>query len=460
MPDGTVTALGPAAFAGLRSLAGRFALHVTPRAAWLLAAGVPMVALLRGSAAGVFGVTWLAIWLLAVRRDALAAVRIADIEVDRSWPVKLSIGVPNRVVITLRDRSGRAALISGRDTPPPGFEGERWFGPMTIPPHGEATVELWLTPPSRGLFEFGDLGLRSLGPWRLAGWQSRVPAVARVKVYPDIQAVRSYALLARRGALAEIGVKRFHFAGEGTEFESMRDYVDGDDYRTIDWKATARRGRPIVRSFEEERSQTVVLAIDAGRMMTPRVGAITKLDRAINAALLLAYLGTERDDLVGLLVFGRDVERYVPPRKGHRQFLAVLEALYAVEGHVEEPDYERAMRFLAARLPKRSLVVVFTELTGREASRRLLATLGGLLPRHLPLIVTQRNREVESLTRVEPADESGVFSSAVAEGLLADKAAALRLLAARGALVLDVPPEELSVAAVNRYLEVKARGRL
>ena len=289
---------------------------------------------------------------------------------------------------------------------------------------------------------------------------ARIPLAEDAKVYPDIQAVRSYALLTRKGALAEMGVKRMRLAGEGTEFESLREYHEGDDFRDIDWKASARRGRPIVRTFELERSQTMVLAIDAGRLMTPRIGGLTRLDRAINAALLLAYLGTERDDLVGLLVFGRDVERYLPPRKGHRQFLAILEALYSVEGKVEEPDYDRAMRYLAAKLPKRSLVAVFTELQGREPSRRLLATLAGMAPRHLPLVITQRNREIEALSRREPASETGVFEASVAEDLLADKAGALRLLSARGVLVLDVLPEEVSVAAVNRYLEVKARGRL
>jgi uncharacterized protein (DUF58 family) len=127
---------------------------------------------------------------------------------------------------------------------------------------------------------------------------------------------------------------------------------------------------------------------------------------------------------------------------------------------VEEPDYDRAMRYLATRLPKRSLVVVFTDLAGREPSRRLLATLSGMLPRHLPLVVTQRSRDVEAQSRKAPVTESDAFEASVAESLLADKAAAMRLLQARGALVLDVFPEELSVASVNRYLEVKARGRL
>lgn len=441
-------------------IARLLAFQVTPRAAWGIAAPLPLVALVRGWPALAVGGAWLAVCAVALVYDAYRAARPADLKWERHLPVKLSIGVPNLVTVSVRNRSPRVARITARETPPAGFEGTRGIGPLVVGPFGEGEAALHLTPPSRGLFRFGGLGVRTLGPLGLAGWQSVADTGQDAKVYPDIQAVRAYALLARKGALAEMGVKRMRYAGEGTEFESLREYQHGDDYRDIDWKATARRGRPIVRAFEAERSQTIVLAVDAGRLMMPRVSGLTKLDRAINAALLLAYLAVERDDLVGLLVFGRDVVRYLPPKKGHRQFVAILEALYAVEGRVEEPDYGRAMRYLASRLSKRSLVVLFTDAVGREPSKRLLDSFVGLMPRHLPLLITQRNRDVEARSRAEMTGETDAFAASVAETLLADKAAALRLMAARGALVLDVYPEELSVAAVNRYLEVKARGRL
>jgi uncharacterized protein (DUF58 family) len=434
--------------------------HLTARAALLLAAGAAVVALGSGTAAAWVGVGWALLWLVAVIVDVLRAAPPRELGWSRTLPPKLSIGVANPVTLHVANPSSEPVILSGRETPPPSFEGTRAFGPVTVEPHDELDIPLAFTPPARGLFLFGDPGVRTTGPWGLAGRNVRIPLAQEAKVYPDIVAVRSYALLARKGALAEMGIKRMRMAGEGTEFESLRDYLEGDSYRDIDWKATARRGRPIVRSFEIERSQTLVIAIDAGRLMTPRVGSLAKLDRAINAALMLAYLGTERDDLVGLLVFGRDVERYLPPRKGHRQFLAILEALYSIEGKVEEPDYDRALRYLAAKLPKRALVAVFTDLQGTEPSHRLLTTLSAMAPRHLPLVITQRNREIEKRSRLAPKKELDVFESSVAESLLADKAQALRMLQARGVLVLDVYPEDLTVASVNRYLEIKARGRL
>jgi uncharacterized protein (DUF58 family) len=444
----------------LRGIFARWTLTVTPRAALLVAVPAAVVLFLPAPYSGVLAAAWLVAAGVLVWRDADAAPRPAELEWRRELPAKLSIGVPNQVTLFVHNASPKPASITARETPPTGFSGERSFGPLLLPPHGDAEVALSFTPPGRGLFRFGGIGVRSLGPRGLGGWLYTAPIDEDAKVYPDIQAVKSYSLLARRGALAELGVKKIRFAGAGTEFESLREYQRDDDYRDIDWKATARRGKPVVRAFESERSQTMVLAVDAGRLMTPRVGALAKLDRAVNAALLLAYLGTERDDLVGLLVFGRDVIAYLPPKKGHRQFLAILEALYSVEGTVEEPDYGRALRYLAARLSKRSLVVLFTDLVGAEPSKRLIDVLAGLSPRHLPLVITQRNRMIEAKALADVTTETDAFSAAVAEDVLRDKAAALKVLSSRGAMVLDVHPEELSVAAVNRYLEVKARGRL
>lgn len=442
-------------------IARRFAgVHFTPKAA--LSAAVPalVVVFLPGWWAYGAAAVWFLMWLWLISSDYGEAVGPDDLTVTRTVPVKLSIGVANPVTLHVVNRSSRIARIAGRETPPAGFTGERAIAPFEIEPHGEAEITFDFTPPSRGAFTFGDVGIRTLGPRGVAGRRFDVPGALDVRVYPDITAVTGYSLLARKGALHEIGIRAARFSGLGTEFESLRDYEPGDDYRDIDWKATARRGAPVVRRFEAERSQTVMLAIDAGRLMTPRVGTLTKLDRSVNAALLLAWLAAQAGDNVGLLVFARDVQVFLPPRKGHKQFLRILEALYAVEGRIEEPDYAGALRFLATRVTKRSLVVLFTELVGTEPSRRLLGVLGGIAPRHLPLVVTQRNAAVERIATAVPETESEVFHATVAQDLLHDKAGALALLAARGSLVLDVEPEALSVAAVNRYLEIKARGRL
>lgn len=435
-------------------------IHLSRRAAILIAAPLPIVAFLPPVWAWLFAFAWMAICAFLLILDLDATPDLGEIDITRILPAKLSIGVPNGIELSVRNRSSYPARLIGRDTPPASFAGDPAFADLYVAPLSSASIPLQYVPSSRGAFAFGDVGVRSLGPRGLAGWQFLVPAAREVRVYPDITAVYGYSLMARKGSLHEIGVRAAHLAGVGSEFESLRDYLPGDDYRDIDWKATARRGEPVIRQFEAERSQTVVLAIDAGRLMNAAVAGMPKLDRAINAALLLAYLATRTGDNVGLFVFGREVRSYLPPRKGHRQFLAILEALYRVEGKVEEPDYAGALRYLATRLTKRSLVVLFTELVGTEPSRRLLNVLGSLSPRHLPLVITQRNLDVEAVAGAIPANEADAFRSAVARDLVHDKAAAMRVLTSRGSLVLDVVPERLSVSAVNRYLEIKARGRL
>ena len=449
-----------------RDIAARLSrVHVTPRTALLAAVPIPLVAWLPGAWPWVAAGAWLAGLTGLVLADHRAAVSHQRLRFVRELPVKLSIGVANHVKITVTNLDpARTAHLEVRETPPPGFAGDRLASGIAIGPMRELDLPFSFTPPSRGSFAFGEPGVRSYGPRRLVARRFDAPLAQPADVYPDITAVRAVALAARKGLLRELGIVNARVAGAGSEFESLRDYVDGDDFREIDWKATARRGSPVVRNFEPERSQSIVLAVDAGRMMQGREGGadatLTKLDRAINAALLLAYMGTRAGDHVGLLVFGRDVVRYLPPRRGHRQFLAILDALHAVEGRLEEPDYARALRYLAARLSRRSLVVLFTDVIGAEPSRRLLDTLKGMAPRHLPLVITQRSRGVESRATGPVGNESQAFEAAVAEAILREKADALAMLAARGSLVLDVLPERLSVAAVNRYLEVKARGRL
>ncbi len=436
------------------------AIHLTGKAAALLGAGAIPALIAPGRWSLLVGAVWAAMWIYAVRRDVRDALGPAELEFERELPAKLSIGVANKVTMRVRSLAGRPGRLAMRETPPPEFTGERRIAIASLGPYESREVLLHFVPGSRGRYSFGNPGVRTLGPRGLAGRRFDVPLERECRVYPDITAVERYALLARRGMLHEAGIRAARLAGVGTEFSTLAEYVDGDDFRDIDWKATARRGSPVVRRFEAERSRTVLLAIDAGRLMTPRVGGVTKLDRAVDAALLLAYLASASGDLAGLLVFGRDVQTYVPPRRGHRQFLAILEALYPVQAAMEEPDYGRALRYLATRQQKRSLIVLFTELVGAEASGRLLRVLPGLSARHLPLVITQRNRELEERAVQEASSEIGVFEAAVAEDIAREKAAAVGALRARGALVLDVLPERLSVSAVNRFLEVKARGRL
>jgi uncharacterized protein (DUF58 family) len=290
--------------------------------------------------------------------------------------------------------------------------------------------------------------------------QWRAPLATAVRVYPNFRLAARMDLLGRRAHLVRTGLHALRRRGEGRTFESLRDYVQGDDTRHLDWKATARRGKPMVREYEVERHQNVFLMLDAGRMMTARVGPLTKLDYAVNAALLVAHAAVGQGDRVGLMVFADQVLAYLAPRGGKRQIPQVLEALYGVRPSLVEPDYAVAFRSLAAHRLQRALVVVFTDLVDAHASARLLRHVGALAPNHLPLLVAIADPALKRHARTAPATGGAVYRQAVARELLQDRAEALRAITARAGLALDVPPDGLNLAVVNRYLEVKRRGQL
>jgi uncharacterized protein (DUF58 family) len=243
-------------------------------------------------------------------------------------------------------------------------------------------------------------------------------------------------------------------------FEGLREWVPGDDTRIIDWKATARRGKPIARQYEDERRQQVLLAIDAGRLLTAEVDGVPRLEAVITAALHLAHAAVEHDDNIGLLVFADTVQVYVAPARGRRALRAVLEGLAAAEGRLVESDYPAAFRHLAVRSRKRALTVLFTDVVDRTASDALVAHTATLRPRHLPLAVTLRDPALEALAAVTPASVGQAFERAAAEELLNAREAALAEMRSRGVMVLDVPPASASTAVVERYHQLKRRGML
>lgn len=428
----------------------------------LVAAGLVLFVVPPSAAAWVFALV-AAVLVVAVAADLLSMPSARELAVERSVAGRLSLGAANLVQIGLENNSDRPLRCLLRDAAPAEFsqlEPGSLIAQVAAPPRGSTVHRYHVTPSRRGRYEFGDVHLRLRGALGLVDRQLRFEAALDVDVYPNIKAVSKYQLLARKGALLEMGIKSIRMAGLGTEFESLREYQPDDEFRRIDWKATARRGKPITQVREAERSQSILLAIDSGRMMTPELDGVAKLDRAINAALMLAYVAIASGDNVGLLVFGREIQRYVAPARGRRQLLAILESLHAVVAEMSEPDYPRALQYLATRNPKRSLVVLFTDIWSREGSRRLLSAMVALRPRHLPLCVTLRDPSLDELLRGAPAGSADVYAQAVAEQLLVDREDARRTLISRGALVLDTTAEQLSIAAVNKYLEVKTAGLL
>ncbi len=290
--------------------------------------------------------------------------------------------------------------------------------------------------------------------------QASIPAAQHVKVYPNLHEARKYELQAQRNRLLQAGLRRVRMRGQGREFESLRDYVTGDELRHVAWATTARRGRLTTKQYQVERNQSIVVMLDAGRLMTSRIDKLAKLDHAINAALAIGYVATSGGDNLGLLVFNRQVTTYLPPQRGHAQMGALLEALYNVKAQMIEPSYARAFQYLAKHCKRRSLVIILTDLVDREASAELLTYTETLLPRHLPLIVTIGDNDLRALVAQTPHTAKDVYQQSVAEELLQQREEALARITELGGLALDVPAGSLSLQLVNKYLEVKERGLL
>jgi uncharacterized protein (DUF58 family) len=243
-------------------------------------------------------------------------------------------------------------------------------------------------------------------------------------------------------------------------FESLKEWVPGEDTRTIDWKATARRGKVMARQYEDERRQQVLLVIDAGRMLTADIDGRPRLESVVEAALHLAHSAVEHDDNIGLMVFADEVQQFLAPARGQRALRAVLDALATVEGKLVEPNYPAAFAYMAVRNRKRALTVLFTDVIDRTASEALVAQIGTLRPRHLPLAVTLRDPSLERLATVRPGTAESAFERAAAEELLQSREAALAEMRSRGVLVLDVAPGGASAAVVEQYNRLKRRGVL
>jgi uncharacterized protein (DUF58 family) len=427
----------------------------------LMLLAVPLIA----AATWLLGLDWLGlayaagVLALAVLDWRLGPGR-AQFELAREHEQRLSLGADNRVQLRLRSRAPRAVAVQLRDEPPVSFRVDRRVLAGTVAPRGELVLAYHARPVRRGDYPFGDLNLRWRGPLGLVVRQARYPAAANVRVYPNLLDVRKYDLLLRRNQLFEMGLRHTRNLGQGTEFERLREYQADDEYRRIDWAATARRGRPIVREFETERSQNVVALLDVGRMMQSPVGDMAKLDYAVNAVLLLAYVATRKGDRLGLLTFADDVQGYLAPRPGRGQFYRMLEALYAVAPQPVEPDFGRALGYLAVKLPRRALVVLFTDLSGGLSSQTLVRHIARLRPRHLPLVVTVADPAVVELAEQRPADPAGVYARAAAERLLDERRGLLESLHRQGVLTLDVPAASLSIEVVQRYLDLKTRRQL
>ncbi|HEX2949966.1 MAG TPA: DUF58 domain-containing protein [Armatimonadota bacterium] len=399
----------------------------------------------------------LAVLLIA---DASLLRRAEQLTAHREHEEILSLGVENPVEVVVDNPTRLPFHIALRDAVPDSCEADAALTTGKLDAFGTFRFPYRLTPLERGRQQFGPLTLRTKTILGMLISQRTLVPDGEVKVYPNIRQTGQQQLLSRQLRERQLGVRMMRLRGQGMEFESLRDYLPDDELRKVDWMASARRGNLVTREYDVERSQQIMLVLDLGRPMASHLDYMTKLDHAVNAAVLLTYVSGLSQDRVGVMAFADDIVSYMPPGKGGAQLPHVLEQLYPLQPRQVESNYHQAFAYLANRLRKRSLIIIFTDLIDPDSSKRLVDNLALLHPQHLVLCVALGDYELKDILSGAPPDVSGMYQQAMATAVLEDRNLALSKLHQRGILTVDAAPSDLSVTVVNKYLAIKREGRV
>lgn len=392
--------------------------------------------------------------------DLVITPSLLAIEVHRDVNEVLSVGTPNSVKLWFTNRGPVSLLIHVHDEPPqPCHYTDLPFDIELIPNKHHYSI-YHVEPLHRGKNRFRRVFLQMksrLGLWTVYDERD---IHQEVRIYPDIKAVHGVELLARRNRLAETGIRLSRLKGRGTEFDRLREYRRGDEFRSIDWKATSRHQELISREYVVEKNQNIIILIDCGRSMCNEAEGVTHFDRALNAAILLSYIALRQGDTVSLMACSNKVERWVPPIRGAGSIQKLIRQVYDLEPVYEASDYQLMSEQLQLRYRKRSLVVVLTHALDEVHLSHLSDSLRLMRWPHLVLSAFLRNVPLQNRMNAIPETDRDAFQIAAAADIVATQTTQIASLQKSGLLVLDTLPENLSVNLISRYLDIKARQLL
>lgn len=390
--------------------------------------------------------------------DLLAALRAPAPAARREVPASLPLGVRHEVSLRFASQGGRRATLDAFDHHPSGFEVEGLPRRVTLPAHGWAEMRYMVRPVERGVAHFGPVETRIASPLGLWLRTRYLGEESEVRVYPNFAALTGYALLATDNRLSQIGVLQRRRRGEGLEFHQLREYREGDAPRQIDWKATARAAKLVSREYQDERDQQVLLVVDSGRRMAAKDGDLSHFDHVLNAALLVAYVSLRQGDAVGLMTMSGE-PRYLAPRKSRATINLILNRVFDLQPSLAASDYYTAALEVMKRFRKRTLVVILSNMRD-EDDDTLGPALQLLQSRHLVLFASLRENIITRALSARVDTFERAVTHAAAAGYLSARELAFRRIEKGGAVCLDVEPENMPIALVNRYLEIKRSGKL
>lgn len=438
---------------------GRFRLNWipgTPGLIWLVIGGLcwlPVTVL--GESALIFGAVFWVGWLTFLFMKAKQIPKKASIHIKRRTPARFLSGRSATIHLSIENHSSLPVLIHLHDEVPDRFELDKEFAPIQIGAHQTITVSYEIRPSQRGMQSFGKCVARLAAPgawiWREFQWDIE----ETVKVYPDFKLIPEERLTAKM-LIKDWHVKRPRKKrGEGHEFENLRPYVTGDDTRHVDWKASARRQKLIVRQLQVERGQQIAIMLDCGRLMSESISGSTRLDHSMNAALMLGQVASKRGDNMSLVCFSNQIHAYMPSSKGRGVLHRMMETLYHVEASPVESDYWQVTAEAMHLLKRRSLIVFFTDVLDLSGSVGLANNLARAASRHLVLCVVMSEPGILKAARQMPNTQHEVYEKAAASQLLIKRHLALEKMRSKGILVLETTPEALTVNLIRRYIEIR-----
>jgi uncharacterized protein (DUF58 family) len=401
-------------------------------------------------------VVTLALWAWDLRRLPSPE----QIEVRRVWQEPLGLAQKSQVTIEVRNSSQVSISAQMNDEAPDTFSRELPGGRLVVPAAGTAAVPYSIQPRERGDARFGDAWLRYSSPLCLAEHWVRARLGQSVRVYPNLQEAQKMRIYLIRSRQIELEKRFKRQRGQGREFEGLREYRAGDEFRDISWSATARRGKLITKTYQIERSQTLWLVLDAGRLLRARVDGLTKLDYAVNAALSLAQVGFYSGDRVALLVYGRKPQQRVGPGRGMPQLRRLMESLAQAHPEPFEANHLLAAEMLLSSQSRRSLIVWMTDLAETAATPEVVECTTAMASRHLVLLGIMAQTELRSIVAAPPENAREMYRYSAALEIVQRRDLLLRRLRQQGVIAVEAAPSGFTTALVNQYLEVKERSLL
>lgn len=409
-----------------------------------------------------YSLTWILIAVLAVLlfTDIISLYSTSGLTAERSLPEKFSNSDENRVEVSIRNRYGFQVQASVIDEIPVQFQKRDFLKNLDLPAHKEVSFEYFLKPLTRGEYVFGRLNIYISSLLRLAKRRYVFDKDQIVKVYPSFIQMKKLDFLALDQKISLPGIKKIRRIGHTMEFEQIKDYVRGDDVRTINWKATAKHSNLMVNQFQDERAQPVYSVIDTGRMMKMPFEGLSLLDYAINSSLAFSNVALKKKDRVGMLAFSNKIESIKKASSKLTQLNRIIEALYNIDTAYYDSDFGMLYSMIKKNLSHRSLLMLYTNFEHMSGLKRQLPFLKALAKNHLLVVIFFENTEITKLTKVLPKNVSESAHQTIAEQFAHNKTLMAKELQRHGIQVLLTPPQDLSINTINKYLEIKARGLL